>query len=73
MITINIDKAKAIAHGMRRTARATEFAPFDDIIAKRLPGEAEAEASRQAIRIKYAEIQNKIDAAADVAALKEVM
>ncbi len=29
MITINIDKAKAIAHDKRRQARSAEFAPLD--------------------------------------------
>lgn len=58
MIKINIDKAKAIAHEKRREARAAEFAPHDEVIAKRIPGvaEADAEAARQAIREKYAVI-----------------
>lgn len=65
MIRINVDKAKAIAHDMRRQARAAEFAPHDEVIAKRIPGtaEAEAEAARAAIRVKYAAIQDAIDAA----------
>ena len=65
MIRINTDKAKAIAHDMRRAARAAEFAPHDEAIAKRLPGtvEAEAEAARAAIRAKYAVIQEAISAA----------
>ena len=64
MITINIDKAKAIGHDMRRRKRAEEFAPFDDAIAKQIPGQMEgAEAQRQIIREKYAAIQNQIDAA----------
>ncbi len=66
MITINVNKAKAIAHDMRRQMRAAEFAPHDEAIAKRLPGtvEAEAEAHRVAIRAKYAVMQTEIDAAA---------
>ena len=66
MIRVNVEKAKVIAHDMRRQARAAEFAPHDDAIAKRIPGtvEAEAEAARAAIRAKYAEIQAAIDAAA---------
>jgi hypothetical protein len=65
MIRINTDKAKAIAHDMRRAARATEFAPHDEAIAKRIPGiaETEAEAARAAIRAKYAAIQEAINAA----------
>ena len=65
MIRINIDKAKAVAHDMRRAARAEEFKPYDDAIAKQIPGQAEgAEAARQAIREKYAAIQTAVDAAA---------
>jgi len=65
MIVINIDKAKSIGHDMRRAARAQEFAPYDEAIAKQIPGQAEgAEAARQAIREKYAAIQTAIDAAA---------
>lgn len=64
MIQINIDKAKTIAHEMRRAARAEEFKPYDDAIAKQIPGQIEgAEAARQAIREKYAGIQAEIDAA----------
>jgi hypothetical protein len=65
MIKINIDKAKTIGHDMRRAARAEEFKPYDDAIAKQIPGQAEgAETARQAIREKYAAIQTSIDAAA---------
>ena len=65
MIVINLDKAKAIGHDMRRAAREEEFAPLDAIIAKQIPGKdaVEAEAARQFIRDKYADIQLKIDAA----------
>lgn len=74
-ITINIDKAKNIAHDMRRAARAEEFAPHDEVIAKRIPGVAaeEAEAARQAIRAKYAVIQADIDSSADVNELKTIV
>lgn len=67
MIIINLDKAKLIGHDIRRVNRDKEFAPFDEIIAKWLPvpgmTKEEAEASRQAIRDKYAVIQDQIDAA----------
>ena len=64
MIKINVTKAKAIGHDMRRAARAEEFKPFDEAIAKQIPGAADgAEAQRQAIREKYAAIQTQIDAA----------
>jgi hypothetical protein len=66
MIKINVDKAKNIAHEIRRSARAEEFKPHDEVIMKQIPGvdAANAEAARQAIRDKYAAIQADIDAAA---------
>ena len=74
MITINIDKAKAIAHDKRRAAREAEFKPYDDAIAKQIPGQADgAEAQRQAIREKYAAIQQDIDAATNESQLKLIM
>ena len=72
MITINIDKAKGIAHDKRRAARSSEFAPLD--IKVTIPSEAtQAEADRQAIREKYTVIQEQIDAAQDVEALTEIV
>ena len=68
MITINIDKAKAIAHDKRRQARSAEFAPLD--IKATIPSEAvAAEAARALIRTKYAEMQSEIDAATTINAL----
>ena len=66
MITINVDKAKAIAHEKRRAARAEEFKPHDEVIMKQIPGisSAVAEEARAAIRAKYANMQDDIDAAA---------
>lgn len=66
MIIVNINKAKTIAHNRRRAARAEEFKPHDEIIMKQIPGvdNAVAEAARAAIRAKYADIQNQIEAAA---------
>lgn len=65
MIRIDITKAKAIAHDMRRAKRAEEFKPHDDLIMKQIPGAdvAGAEASRAAIRAKYGAMQTAIDAA----------
>ena len=72
MITINIDKAKAIAHDIRRAARAEEFKPLD--VKATIPAEAAAaDAARQAIRDKHAQIQADIDAATTVDELKTVM
>lgn len=73
MITVNMDKAKAIGHDMRRVAREAEFAPFDAVIMKQIPGvdSVQAETERQAIREKYAVIQQKIDAAITPEEIKE--
>lgn len=72
MISINIGKAKAIVHDIRRAARSAEFAPLD--IKATIPSEAAtAEAARQAVREKYAAIQQEIDAAAGVAELKTIV
>ena len=74
MITINIDKAKAVAHNLRRAARSVEFQPYDEAIAKQIPGQAEgAEAARATIRTKYAEMQTAIDAATTTDQIKAVL
>ena len=75
VITINIDKAKTIAHDKRREARAEEFKPHDEIIMKQIPGAdaTEAEAARAAIRTKYSEMQTAIDSASTVDAIKAAM
>lgn len=71
MITVNIEKAKSIGHDMRRAAREAEFKPYDDAIAKQIPGQSEgAETARQAIREKYAVIQSQIDAASTAEEIK---
>jgi hypothetical protein len=72
MITINIDKAKAIAHDKRREARSAEFAPLD--IKATIPSEATAaEAARQAVREKYAAMQIAIDSATTLDEIKAAM
>lgn len=74
MIKVNIEKARVIAHDMRRKARDAEFAPHDDAIGKQIPGKAEAaEAARAEIRARYADIQSAIDAAQTVDALKSAL
>ena len=75
MITVNLTKAKTIAHDVRRAKRAEEFAPLDEVIMKQIPGADTdaAEVSRAAVRTKYATVQTSIDAAVDVAALKTVV
>lgn len=72
MITININKAKDIAHDKRRAARTEEFKPLD--IKATIPSEAEmAELERQAIRDKYAAMQTAIDAAVTTQELKAAL
>jgi hypothetical protein len=74
MITVNIDKAKAIGHEIRRAARTEEFKPYDDAIAKQIPGQAEgAEAARQVIRDKYVVIQSAVDAATTPEEIKSAL
>ena len=71
----DLDKCKAIGHDKRRQQRAEEFAPFDEIIAKQIPGAdaTAAEDARQAIRDKYAAIQVEIDAAEDPDQIKAAL
>ena len=72
MITVDMTKAKEIAHDMRRQERAAEFAPLD--IKVTIPAEADsAETARAAIRTKYETMQTNINLAADVAALKAAL
>ena len=64
-VDVDLDKAKDIGHDKRRAQREAEFAPFDAIIMKQIPGNSatEAEEARQQIRFKYALIQDVIEAA----------
>jgi len=72
MISIDMTKAKDIAHKKRRAARTTEFAPLD--IKATIPSEAAAaEAARQAIREKYASLQAQMDAAQTADELKALL
>jgi len=75
MITINMTKAKEIAHDARRAARAAEFEPFDAVIMKQIPGNdaVAAEAERQKIRDKYAALQTQMDAAKTADELKALL
>lgn len=71
----DLDKCKAIGHDMRRAARATEFAPHDEVIAKQIPGAdaVAAEEARKDIRVKYGLIQEAIDLAADLNEIKAAL
>jgi hypothetical protein len=72
MISIDMTKAKDIAHEKRRAARSAEFAPLD--IKATIPSEAaEAEAARQAIREKYASLQAQMDSAQTADELKALI
>lgn len=73
-LIVDITKAKAIGHDMRRAARAEEFKPYDEAIAKQIPGQMDgAEAARQVIREKYVGIQADIDAAATPEEIKAAL
>lgn len=72
LVSVNIDKAKQIAHTIRRSERAKEFAPWD--IKATIPAEAAtAEAARQVIRDKYAAIQSQIDLAQSADEIKTAL
>ena len=61
-IVINLDKAKNIAHDIRRAKRSEEFAPLD--VQATIPSQASAaESARQVIRDKYAVMQTQINSA----------
>ena len=74
-VAVDLGKAKDIGHELRRAQRAEEFQPFDEIIAKQIPGadHVAAEASRQAIREKYALVQVAIEASEDAEAIKQAL
>ena len=75
MITVNLDKAKEIGHQMRRARREAEFAPHDAIIMKQIPGAdaKAAEEARQAIRDRYAVIQDAINKAGTTKEIKTAL
>jgi hypothetical protein len=61
----DLDKCKTLGHDKRRQQRAEEFKPYDEVIMKQIPGAdaVVAEEARQAIREKYALIQDVIEMA----------
>lgn len=72
MITVNMDKAKEIAHGKRRAVRNAKFVPLD--IKATIPMEAEAaEAARQVIREEDAQLQVHMDSATTPEELKALL
>lgn len=71
-LVVNRDKARAILHGIRRDARAAEFAPLDSQVTIHVAQPeklAEVEARRQLVRDWYADLQTRIDGAESVADL----
>ena len=68
----DLSKSKEIGHELRRAKRAEEFAPYDELISKQIPGTDvdAAEASRASIRSRYATMQLSIDNAASTADIK---
>jgi hypothetical protein len=72
MININVNKAKDIAHDIRRSKRAEEFAPLD--IQATIPSQASAaESARQVIRDKYAAMQTQINSASTPEEIKTAL
>jgi len=72
MITINVNKAKDIAHNIRRAKRSEEFAPLD--VQATIPSQASAaESARQVIRDKYAAMQTQINSASTPEEIKTAL
>jgi len=72
MITINVNKAKDIAHDIRRAKRSEEFAPLD--VQATIPSQASAaESARQVIRDKYAAMQTQINSASTPEEIKTAL
>lgn len=73
--SVNLERARPIAHERRRRMRAEQFAPHDAVIALQIPGAdaAAAEAAREAIRTRNAQAQTQIDQAASVADLEAAL
>ena len=71
----DLEQCKDIAHNRRRAQREAEFAPFDDIIAKQIPGvdTTATEEARQQIRFKYALIQDAIEIASTTGEIKAAL
>ena len=69
---VDVEKAKGVCHAARRAKRAAEFAPLDAISTSPLFAVG-AEADRQKVRDKHANLQTRIDAATDEAALRAVL
>lgn len=71
----DLARSKLIAHELRRIHRDRLYAPHDAVVTKRIPGQPtiDAEAAREVIRIKDAELQELIDSKLKLNTLKEVL
>jgi len=74
-IEIDLNRAKAIGHDLRRANRNAEFAPHDKVISLQIPGVQRdaAEAARAAIRARYVIIESAIDAATTTDEIKDAL
>jgi hypothetical protein len=74
-IGVDIDRARAVAHDLRRADRQERLAPLDHLIAAQIPGPdaKAAEAKRASIRAENASQQAQIDAAKNEAALRAAL
>ena len=74
-IEIDLNRAKAIGHDLRRANRNAEFVPHDKVISLQIPGVQRdaAEAARAAIRARYVIIESAIDAATTTDEIKEAL
>jgi hypothetical protein len=71
-VRIDIDKAKDICHEKRRLVRDAEFLPLDREVT--IPGKVvEAEAKREQVRAKHADLQEAINQASSVEELKSIV
>ena len=71
-LTVNLSKAKEIAHAKRRADRDVKMKPLD--VKATIPLFAEqAETEREAIRVANATVQDAIDAGTGVAELKAAL
>lgn len=71
-VVVDLDKAKEIAHDVRRSVRNEKFAPLD--VKATIPTEAvAAEAARQVIRDEDALLQIHMDNASSAEELKALL
>lgn len=71
----DLDKSKVVAHDLRRSNREKLFRPYDEIIAKQVPGSDAAQAEKERKKIRDADDVNQIamDAATTTTELKSLL